>query len=67
MSDDFSFASSGLPPNLRVASFRGSEGLSRCYWFDVFLTVAADLDIDAMDVMARAARSRSKPPMRCPT
>jgi len=51
MSDDFSFASSGLAPNLRVASFRGSEGLSRCYWFDVFLTVAADLDIDAMDVI----------------
>ncbi len=51
MSDDFSFVSSGLPGSLRVASFRGSEGLSRCYWFDIYVTVAADLDIDTMDVI----------------
>jgi type VI secretion system secreted protein VgrG len=51
MSDDFSFVTSGLPMAVRVAGFRGLESLSQCYTFDVYVTVAAELDVDPQDVI----------------
>src|SRR4051812_7820921 len=49
MPDLFTFHSSALPPSTRVAGFRGSEGVSRLYAFEIFLVltghVGSELDM----------------------
>jgi type VI secretion system secreted protein VgrG len=43
MQDLFTFRAGAIPAGARVAGFRGSEGLSRPYAFDVFLVLTGDL------------------------
>ncbi len=45
----FGIRSSALPDNAKVAAFRGSEGLSRPYTFDVYVNVAGDEELDLED------------------
>lgn len=40
--DDFSISGSALPLDGRVAAFDGSEGISRCYAFDVWLVTETE-------------------------
>jgi type VI secretion system secreted protein VgrG len=57
VSDFITFASSLLPSTARVVSFRGTEGISRLYRFDVFVTAPAeDIDFDLSEVIGTKAR-----------
>ncbi len=49
MADHFEITSSVLPRHTKVAAFRGTEGISRPYLFDVYVTVDGsgdDIDVD---------------------
>jgi type VI secretion system secreted protein VgrG len=57
MKDYFTISSNALPDTTRVAGFRGTEGISRPYEFELYLLVGAegqDLDLgDAVGVKAK--------------
>ena len=56
MKDLFHVTSSALPETTRVAGFRGSEGISRPYEFDVYLLVGAEgQDLDLGDAVGAKA------------
>jgi type VI secretion system secreted protein VgrG len=57
MKDALKIKSSALPDSARVAGFKGTEGISRLYRFDVYLyTVDGDgADIDLADVVGAKA------------
>jgi type VI secretion system secreted protein VgrG len=57
MSDVFKMSASGLPKGARVVGFRGSEGLSRLYGFEVFLAFAPD-EAASLD-MAEAVNAKA--------
>ncbi|HTJ80171.1 MAG TPA: type VI secretion system tip protein TssI/VgrG [Polyangiaceae bacterium] len=49
MADHFEITSSALPTQAKVAAFRGTEGISRPYVFDIYVTVdgvGEDVDVD---------------------
>ena len=68
MKDLFHVTSSALPDSTRVAGFRGVEGISRPYEFDIFLHIGADgQDLDLADVVGTKAtltvdRDDGRPP-----
>ena len=52
----FSFVSDALAPDaFGVVRFTGSEGISRCYTFEIEL-VSDNLEIDLKDIMESPAR-----------
>ncbi len=51
----FSMRSGALPTSASVAGFRGSEGLSRPYVFDVYVTVAGDHDLEPEEAIGSRA------------
>jgi type VI secretion system secreted protein VgrG len=69
MIDVFTMSSSALPDGTRVVGFRGNEGISRPYAFEVFLTIAdeesQDFDLaDAINAKATLTLDRQdgRPP-----
>jgi type VI secretion system secreted protein VgrG len=69
MIDVFTMTSSSLPEGTRVVGFRGNEGISRPYAFEVFLTIAdeesQDFDLaDAINAKATLTLDRQdgRPP-----
>ncbi len=57
MSDVFNITCSALPEETRVAGFRGTEGLSRPYEFDLYLVLGAEgLDLDLADAIGAKAK-----------
>ena len=56
--DLFRFESKALPESTRVAAFRGREGLSELYRFEIGLLVPVGADIDLDAVMGERALSR---------
>ena len=55
MSLEFSIRSSALPASAMVASFRGSQELSRPYLFDVYVIVPGDHEIEVEDAVGSRA------------
>ncbi len=51
----FSVRSGALPANATVAGFRGSEGISRPYVFDVYVNVLGDTDVEPEDAVGSKA------------
>src|SRR4051812_30562720 len=69
MSDIFRMTSSVLPPSTRVAGFRGSEGISRPYLFEIFFMVTNDEanDFDMADaISAKATLTIDRDPLNPP-
>jgi type VI secretion system secreted protein VgrG len=69
MIDVFTMSSSSLPDGTRVVGFRGNEGISRPYAFEVFLTIADEesQDFDLADTINAKAtltldRQDGRPP-----
>ncbi len=68
MKDYFTISSNALPDTLRVAGFRGTEGISRPYEFELYLLAGAegqDVDLgDAVGVKAKLEIDRhdGRPP-----
>lgn len=66
MKDVFEVQCSALPDNTRVVGFRGSEGISRPYSFDIFLLIP-EPDFDLDDAMgARGTLIMSRDDSRAP-
>ncbi len=55
MTLSFQIVSGALPMTTLVAGFRGSEGLSRPYAFDVYITVPGSEDVEIEDVVGSRA------------
>jgi type VI secretion system secreted protein VgrG len=51
----FSVVSGALPMTTRIAGFRGSEGLSRPYAFDVYINVPGNVDVEIEEVVGSRA------------
>jgi type VI secretion system secreted protein VgrG len=68
MRDPFEITCSTLPESTRVAGFRGAEGISRLYAFEVFLLLGAEgQDLDMADTVGAKAelsidRADGRPP-----
>ncbi len=69
MNDVFTISSSALPDGSRVVGFRGNEGISRPYVFEIYLTVASEEshELDLRDALSSKAtltldRQDGRPP-----
>lgn len=69
MQDLFTISASTLPEDTRVVGFRGSEGISRVYVFEIYLSVSSSesQEIDLADVVGAKAtltvdRQDGRPP-----
>ena len=69
MKDVFTIRSSALPSSTRVAGFRGTEGLSKPYLFEIYLVMTNEvgLGVDLADVVGAKAtltldREDGRPP-----
>ena len=57
MKDYFTISSNALPDTTRVAGFRGTEGISRPYEFELYLLAGAEgQDIDLGDAVGVKAK-----------
>ena len=66
--DPYSFESSALPDGTRLFGFRGREGLSRPYRFDVYVLVTSAADLDLADAVgAKAKLTMNRQDDRTPT
>ncbi|MGK4005693.1 type VI secretion system tip protein TssI/VgrG [Sorangium sp. So ce1036] len=63
MQDAFTVSASALPSSTRVAGFRGTEGLSRPYAFEIYLVMTNDVgqDVDLARVVGTKATLRISP------